>query len=359
MGIFYFFLVFIYSISNVYYANIFFYFIFFSDIVKRKGRIKLIANSHAKFYLFSFIIWVTISTFLYALYKNSFDVRSVIQYLFTLQYLILIVSINMDFKSLESWVFRFSVVQAAIIVFVAIVFMIEAQDYSLGILYNNEFAYKYFPGWPNTIPIPLIISLLFSFRNKKPVISKILLILGLILTTSRGAYLGVIFVLVYFVFERIKSSKKSLIIVILGLIITVFIGGFVLSENPVFVSQMLRSYDRVDIFRTTIEYIKLNPILGYGGNTIEQLQDVKINFIPVKNWGHTHNWVLEILLRYGIVGFSLFLGFIVSLWLKIKNKDQRFMFAVFIFLAFFQTFMRDFVFIFYLAYLSNNSEKIY
>lgn len=357
MMIFYFFLVFLYSINYIYFSNFIYYFLFIKEAAKRSNQIRFISNRVAKAFLILFVVWVTISTFSYALYKNSFDLRTMIQYFFTLQYLILVVSFKIDFESFKRWIYRFSIAQSVIILVVSIFFMIQAKDFSLRILYDNEFAYKYFPGWPNTVPIPLLISLLIAFRNKKVLISKIILISALVLTSSRGAYLGIIFILTYYGFEKIRNSKDSILYIVSGIIVITMIGGYLISNNPLFVKQMLRSYDRVDIFNTTMEYVKLKPIIGYGGNTIEQLQDVKIDYVPVKNWGHTHNWVLEILLRYGTVGLLLFMGVLTSLWLNIGNKDRKFLFTVFIFLALFQTFIRSFIFIFYLSNLSSNSSE--
>lgn len=357
MVIFNLFLVFMYSINYVYYANIIYYIILLKETVRKRGKINFIANSTVNLFMLMFFVWITFTTFGYAIFINNFDVRTVVQYLFTLQYIVLVLSINIDFERVERWTYRFSMVMAVTIVIVAVYIMFQTQFFSLRVLYNNEFAYKLFPGWPNSTPIPLLISFYVASKNRKKIIYKIVLFFALILTTSRGAILGVLIIIGYYTLTKIKKSKKSLKFILPSLLIVTFGALYWIFDNSESISMLLRSYDRVDIFKTTMEYIKLNPIFGYGGNTIEQLGNVKINHEPLKNWGHTHNWVLEITLRYGIVGLSLFVGFMLSLWVSIKNKDQKFMFALFIFLALFQTFMRDFVFIFYLTYLSRNFEK--
>lgn len=357
MVIFYFFLVFLYSINFIYYSNFIFYVIFIKEAIRRSDQTRLISNKIAIVLLVLFLVWATISTLSYSLYRNSLDLRTMIQYFFTLQYLILVVTFKINYDLFKSWIFRFSILKSAIIVIVSIFFMFQAKNFSLEILHNNAFVYRYFPGWPNSVPIPLLISLLIAFRNRKNFIWKVLLILGLVLTSSRGAYLGIILILSYYGFEKIKSSKNGMLIISSGMLITSLLVGHLIVNNPVFVSRMLQFQDRTDIFNTTMAFVIRRPLIGYGGNTIDQLQDVKIDFVPAKNWGHTHNWVLEILLRYGIVGLLFFIGFLVSLWLNIKDKDRKFLFAVFIFLALFQTFIRDFVFIFYLSYLSNSSNE--
>lgn len=357
MVLFYFFLVFVYSIQSIYYANILYYVVFIRGIIADKGRIRLINNTIAKLFLFSFILWVTISTAIYAIQTNHIDFRGVIQYVFTLQYLVLIISTNQNYNSFKRWLYRFSILLSTAIIAVAIYIMIATKVFNLNILYNNTMAYKHFPGWPNTVPVPLLIALLISFANKKPFYSKIILISGLVLTTSRGAYLGTIIIVCYYAIYKIKLNKKMSVYLILGLITSFLLGLVWLFKNQEVATRLLRSYDRVDIFKTTVEYIKLNPVLGYGGNTIDQLQNIAIDHIPIRNWGHTHNWVLEICLRYGIVGIVLFVGVLVSLWWNINNKERKFIFAVLVFLALFQTFMRDFVFIFYLSYLASNVDE--
>ena len=134
--------------------------------------------------------------------------------------------------------------------------------------------------------------------------------------------------------------------------------GATLLMDSSLISSMIVSWDRIEIFNTTMRYLKLRPILGFGGNTLDQLIPIFGNFSSVKNWGHTHNWLLEVLLRYGIVGAILFSGFLLALVIRIRDADKKFMFLLMCASALFQIYMRDFVFLFFLAYLANETNLV-
>lgn len=332
--------------------------VFLVSIIKAKGKIKFIHNSRAILFMFLFLTWVTITTFSYAIYSNKMDMRTVTQFIFTFQYIILVLSLNVNYDHLKNWIYRFSVLMSFLIIGVALYEMIRMNRYSLSILFRNDLAYQLFPGWPNSIPIPLLFSLLISLKNKKPLVFSISIMLGLILTTSRGAYLGVLLILVYYFYSNVKNKRKFILISIgFVLISTTFVSSW-LASHPYEASKLFRSSDRVDIFITSMEYINLNPVVGYGGNTIEQLGHIKINYKTKLIIPHTHNWVLETILRYGIVGFVLFSAMLIAIYRSIKDKDCRFLFFLYVFLALFQTFMRDFVFIFMLTIMSSNRIRI-
>lgn len=349
--IFIFFLVFVFSLNFLQFANAIYYLVLLKQVIKDKGRITFGRNPTSKVFFLLFITWVTLTTFFYILFSGYGDSRSLPQYLFNLQYFILIVPIKFKANSFENWIYYFSILLSIIIIGI-----IVTQGISYASLRENEVLNSNIPGYPNSTSIPLLVALWLAFKREKTIWSKLLFIVALVFTGSRGALLGIILVIFYFGYKKIKTTKYYLII--FSFVIFLLFSAFVYlnSLNPLLISQMTRSYDREDIFKTTMAYVELNPITGYGGNTIDQLQDVKINYSPYNNWGHTHNWILEMLLRYGIIGLLLFLGFIISIFKSIKDVDCKYIFVVFLFLALFQTYMRDFVFIFFLAYFANYSE---
>lgn len=349
--IFYFFLVFVYALNFVAIANAIYYIIFLKQIIKDRFKIAFVGNSASKVFFFLFISWITLTTLFYNIFSGHIiDSRSITQYLFNFQYFILIVLFRFKVKSFENWIYYFSILLSITIIGIIITYGISFDS-----LRDNEVLNSNIPGYPNSTSIPLLVALWLAFKREKIIWAKLLFIVALVFTGSRGALLGIILVIFYFGYKKIRTTKYYLII--FSFIIFLFFSALVYlnSLNPLLISQMTRSYDREDIFKTTMAYVELNPLTGYGGNTIDQLQDVKINYSPYNNWGHTHNWILEILLRYGVVGLLLFLGFILSIYKSIKDKDSKYMFAVYLFIAFFQTFIRDFVFIFFLAYFANYS----
>jgi O-antigen ligase len=351
--IFYFFLVFIYALNFVQIANLIFYVIIIKQCIEDKGRIYFVKNSASIIFFLLYITWVTLTTLFY---NNVLDIisdsRIIIQYLFNLQYFVLIVLIKIKIKSFENWIYYFSILLSIVIIYI-----IVTQGISYDSLRGNEVLNSNIPGYPNSTAIPLLLALWLSFKKEKIIWSKLLFIVALVFTGSRGALLGTLLITLYFGYKKIRTTYYFSIIFsfVLFLLFSAFV--YLNSMDSLFISQMVRSYDREDIFNTTMAYVELSPIFGYGGNTIDQLQEVNINYLPYLNWGHTHNWILEILLRYGGGGLLLFLGFIFSIFKSIKDKDGKYMFVVFLFLAFFQTFIRDFAFIFFLSYFANYSTE--
>lgn len=340
-----FFLVFIYDIFHIYIANIIFFCFLILYLLKHQ-KVLIIKNRVAQLFCILFISWATISTAFYIIEMQEITARTIIQYLFTLQYIILLVSINIKKDQFELWIYRFAVLNA--------LFIITLYFYYNGFLpFGDElWGYKCIPGWPNSTPIPLLMGLWLSYKNKNSITGKILIYLTLFLTTSRAAILGGLIITCYFLLSRIKYNKRCIGFLFLLIIFALIGVRYWMAIDPLFIKSMTRTWDRIDIFNTTLSYLELRPILGYGGNTIDQLTNIDINYIPAMNWPHTHNLILEMLLRYGIIGALLFLGYIGAILARIKNKDRRFMFLLLLFLSLFQIYIRDFVFLFFLLYLS-------
>lgn len=353
MVFFYFSLVFIYSISNIYLASIIYLVVLMKDILVH-GKLYFVPNRYAQLFYLLFIVWVAVSTTVYSVETGEFSVRLLIQFFFTLMYFVLLIPIKLNNDKFELWIYRFSVILSISIISLYVYFYL----FSPAILTDDLWASKYIPGWPNSTPIPLLMGIWLSFRKNFSSVGKIILFIGLFITGSRIALLGGVIIILYFLIKNVKFKKSYIAYLFIIIVIGVAGIAYWMSKDPLFITKMTVSWDRVDIFYTTMAYMEQRPFLGFGGNTIDQLFNViEISHTPVKNWGHTHNWVLEMLLRYGIIGMILFSTFIISIFVKIKDKEKRFMFAFFIGIALFQTYIRDFVFLFYLLYLSTNTSS--
>lgn len=334
------------SIGSLYIANILYFFILIKDIIITK-KIKISRNIYAKTFYFLFIIWVTISTiFSFNEYKINF--RTLIQYLFTLQCIILILPINLNSMKFEYWIYKFSVILSAFILLLFVYFFWTSPN----TLNNDLWAIKYIPGWPNSPPIPLLVGLWLSFEDRKNIFGKLIIYSALLITGSRIAFLGGIIIALYFILKRSLCSMKYKVILILVFSIGLLGLNYLILNHYYFIKTLTFSTDRVDIFFKTISLVEKRPFLGYGGRTLDQLNSIKTNFLSMKEWPHTHNWFLEILLRYGIIGSVLFSGYLFSIFFNIKDKDRKFMFLLLLILAFFQIYIRDFVFLFFLYYFS-------
>lgn len=341
-------LVFMYAISSVYAANIIYYILLLKEILK-KGTIVIKKNKLANWFYLAFIIWATISTFIFIIEYSNISTRNIIQYLFTLQYFVLIINIKFKVDKFELWIYRFSIMLSLTIIVLYAYFVNIAPS----VRDDDLWAVKFIPGWPNSVPIPLLMGLWLSFRKRSHIFIKLLIFMALFLTTSRIGLLGGLIVFGYFLLKKAQKNKLWIgVLVLLGVVLS-----YILVIDPLLIKRLSSSWDRIDIFWTTMEYVKHRPVWGFGGNTIDQLIGFYGDSGALKNWGHTHNWLLEMLIRYGIGGAILFTGFIVAIFTRIRNKDKKFMFLLLILSALFQTYIRDFVFLFYLIYLSTETTE--
>lgn len=357
-----FFLVFMFqTVGGVMIGNIFYYAVFIKSIALRRS-IRIIKSPITNTLLISFLIWAFISTLLFAMESGGFNQRNVIQFLFTMQYLVFIIDIGIDSKLLEEWLFKYSVMLS--IAIIALYFFL-GEFHHFASLYTTRrlWAKEFIPGWPNTTPIPLIFGLWLGMRRKNSRISQILMIVALILTSSRVALFGILAVYAYRVFvgagKRVLKWFVFLFPSILGFALLNQSLLNLLSETmPSLAYRLSVTYDRQDIFRVTMRYISIRPFTGYGGNSIDQIDYLLGNFSSFGiNWGHTHNWVLEILLRYGAFGLVLFSAFMISLLLKIEDREKKFMFSLMLLLGLFQTFMRNFNVLFLMFFLTMKASN--
>ncbi|GBF12463.1 O-antigen ligase [Tepidibacillus sp. HK-1] len=362
--IFYFFLVFLYqTFDSVMVANIIYYLIMIRDIFKGKVlRIKkgLITNT---FFLL-FVVWVILSTAIFALSNENFSMRNLVQFLFTLQYFIFIIDLNVDLKKFERWFFRFCILLSSIII---ILFIVSGQYMNISNIYTSGrlWANNYIPGWPNGTSIPLLFGLWLSIKENKSKVYSLLIIIALVLTTSRGALLGIVAIISYYAFKAMRKNKSKWIFVFIPVTVAglIFWNDIIISIFQLVPSleyRMSVTYDRQDIIYTTMQYISNRPFLGFGGNSLDQVIDIygNVSQYGIK-WSHTHNWILDMTLRYGFIGLILFSGFMISILLKIKDKDKQFMFLLMLVLSLFQIYMRNFAILFLMVYLTKGSLNVY
>jgi len=176
------------------------------------------------------------------------------------------------------------------------------------------------------ILIPLLWNLFLVTRNFyfKPFLFFLLLVLivGIVLTQSRGAWLSLsaglmVFALIYF--RRMKLAIKPIFVLVMLfiLIVTIF--------QPLGIVDKLRSIKeelfsetrtvsgnlRVTVWRGTFYMISDNPVFGVGpgafGSAYQKYQEAP--WLYAKN---THNQYLEYAAETGIVGFLLFIAIILS-----------------------------------------------
>lgn len=296
-----------------------------------------------------YIYWVTFSHVSYSMQYDGASARNISQYLGNFIYLVFIIPIILRKDVFEKFIILFSMVYSVVVVFVFLVSGLSVESYA-----DSAIPEKYFPGWPNGFVIPLIAALYFAFDNKYKYRALIFAIIftALVLSGSRiSIFSAILVVMMNIIINNQKLYVGALITS--GLIIYILLGD--LDEF----NSVIVIWDRVDIFRTAFSYISERPLIGYGGNTIDQLQHIYIEHEPIKNWGHTHNLLLETSLRYGLVGSLLFFIYIYMIIRTVKNKKDKLFLYLMVAMAFFQTYMRDANFVIIFMYFIVRSEWIF
>lgn len=178
------------------------------------------------------------------------------------------------------------------------------------------------------------------------------LFLFLIFTTSATAiYISLIVCLaypIYEIFTHIKEDKKKTLLrfaIYIGIVIVLTLLGilFVLIKVPIFVNfwgfvdnsifhkDFLTVTGRTIIWEHIFDLLKGNPldlIFGLGHGTGQKIfQTYNASYFSVKS---AHNGVMEIFLRYGLLGAITYVGvlglIVFSLIKHLRNKNYRFVF---------------------------------
>ncbi len=178
-----------------------------------------------------------------------------------------------------------------------------------------------------TVAIPVLFAVaLFKNRNLRyrvliPVIF-LLMLWSLVLTFSRGAWLGTflggMLMLFIFFFHRQKAKLYLslgffLIIVFLYLLFGLILAG---SSSSDLLERFSTILWRVDIWRDSIPMIRDNLLFGHGINTYMRLFEAYRTDIGGANPTYAHNCYIQLAVETGIVGLSAFLWTIVELFRK-------------------------------------------
>ena len=189
------------------------------------------------------------------------------------------------------------------------------------------------------------LSLLFSQfqkRQKKYVFIATLLFIFLtysvVISQSRGAF-GIAFLLIYSMFLLSKVSVKIKVLY-LTLLSTFLVTIVFIIPAPVIEKQIANQENHIVlsyrdiVWHSAYEGAKLNPFLGIGGGNwkhihIDQIKSAVESRGEIFNaedfafqWGHPHNIYLSNLVDRGILGFIIFLSFMLT-WLITLIKSYK------------------------------------
>ena len=164
------------------------------------------------------------------------------------------------------------------------------------------------------------------------------LTISVIITDSRGAF-GIVFLLIYSMFLLSKASVKTKILS-LALLSTFLVTIVFILPAPVIEKQLANQENHIvlsyrdKVWRAALEVARLNPILGIGGGNwmhihIDQIKSAVESRGEIFNaedfafqWGHPHNIYLSNLVDKGILGFIIFLSFMLT-WLITLIKSYK------------------------------------
>lgn len=349
MPILSFFSVFWYKISDALFISNFIFFIYvFWKWTFKKENIKVL-NSKSLLALLFYYLFVFISILVGIINGKALSLRIVFQFLFSLQYLFFV--IRVDFTNFEKYYKRFSIVlSCAIIVmfFVTKTFMYGANFYVL----NRFWARPFIPAWPNGIVISLLFGLFLYVKQEKLKWQPILiLIVAVVLTTSRAGLVGMMILFASRLYIRSKR-KMSLII---GTVIAVILLNVALialrSDYALVYSRLFVMDDRAILVKFIIEALENKSLLGHNGYTIYQVY-------PDYYFPHTHNFVLEIAFRYGIVATISFLAFTIVQFFSFKDNMNRAGFFMLIAMALTQGHFTSFNYIILIIFLINDDYRM-
>ena len=171
----------------------------------------------------------------------------------------------------------------------------------------------------------------YDYKKFILILLNILIIFGIIFTTSRNALLG--FIIGSFLL-LIKSKSKRIINAALGFISVFIINAltdilFKISFIPDSLISKLNfknfiSDARYFLWKDSIKYVLERPFLGWGGHSFSTIWNAQ----NIPYFGHSHSLPLELAIQYGLItaialtcliGFILFKSFKV-IFLRFKNQ---------------------------------------
>ena len=190
-------------------------------------------------------------------------------------------------------------------------------------------------------------------------------LLSLALAGSSTSLFGVFCLLVYllfenkFIFKKINIRFLTIIFLILFFSITIFRLQNIFEYLIVnILNRNLTLTNRIYIWDQVIDYIKLNPIFGYG---VEFRNLRLLKTLPISY--HAHNQILEIIYQSGFVGFLIFLAGLFSSFRNLQNvsseRISKFLsFSMFVFFVMTITEAYAYDYFIYLLVLCSNINNI-
>ena len=350
------------QVGGVYFANAVFYILLLLG-----GKLKCHNRNcmHYFFLLFAVVI-ASILHYLFVLH-GSYNLWFVVQFVFAVQYFVLFIEMDFDLEKFELWYKRFALLFAAAIL-IALPFKTDPNNDLFFYVHERMWGADVFSGWPNTTGLPLVFAMYLYFVEDENIFSKLpqklLLFLGIFATTSRTTLLGCGLLIAYFAIAPHgatigKFIRQRLLVVIVGVVGVLGALAIVLAK-PDMVARLFHTADRAEVFEVVMEVVSHSPLLGFGGTSLDViLARYGIETYWVTGLTHTHNFILEMMQRYGCLGLIFFLCMLISLFRGLKLRDNKVAFLIFWFMALFQIYVRDFTFLFMVSYICQRDKALW
>lgn len=161
-------------------------------------------------------------------------------------------------------------------------------------------------------------------------ITSIIFLSFILWSGSRSAYISLFFVtiyLFYFSTDKFKHITKTVTIFFISLVISLLFS----IKNNVFGIQRIQNYSssgRTEIWLETLNHIIKKPFLGYGADSFSLIMN---NY--GRNYYQAHNFILQILIEFGFIGFIIIIFNFYKYGKNIKfniNPDQNLFIAILI-----------------------------
>lgn len=279
------------------------------------------------------------------------DIRDMIKLVFNFQYIFFLMDFDYDNERLDRYIFYCALAVSGWICATYVISGTAAQYniiqlQSMGRMWGQALT----PGWCNVTVLPILYGLylnLFVIRNNlwKTLLVSAFFCVTLLLITSRTGFLGAVALISIYLVKCVWGLPKKTRCFVLGggAALTALVAFFFLKDS-VILPRLLYTADRREIMAVCIDYIKQRPILGFGGNSLSVVMEILPNSVSQFNWGHTHNTILELLIRYGSLGTAFFLLMVGFMFFKMKSSEGRCVYVLFWVLSLFQIYFRTFVF---------------
>ena len=191
-------------------------------------------------------------------------------------------------------------------------------------------AQRLFPGYESVFTYSLILPFIKIKNNKIILFFIFLCITSTLLSFSRGAYLALTFVtLFYAIFEKIKFKKYISTLIIALIIVISLVMYFNISSDLDFLLNRLHlnaNLERITLVNLAFEAFFNNPLTGVGSLNFPIYSfsgnvPIGIGSTNLDTLG-PHNTFLQVLAEEGIVGFITFSMLIYALMRALKATNE-------------------------------------